>query len=180
MYPATDVFKVTSVNPSTVSTAGGTLITITGSALPDGARVRVGPNTGATVLGSSATQVTFVAPPMVVGIWDVTVFAIDGTSSELSAALTYVAPGSGGTQPGTSPGGSTSPSNGSQPGTTTPTDPGSSNPDSSTPGVSTPDSSALPIVGPHKERLMYSALFAGLGKAIWGVNCGSACSGLAV
>jgi hypothetical protein len=187
VYPGTDVFKVTSIDPSTVSTAGGTLITITGTALPAGARVRVGPSAGATVLNGSATHVTFVAPALVAGIWDVSVFAPDGTSSVLRAALTYVAPGSDGSQPGTNPGGggttpnSPAPGGGSQPGGTTPAPgPGSPQPDSSTPGINTPDSSARPIVGPHKERLMYSALFAGLGKAIWGVNCSSACSGLAV
>jgi serine protease len=171
-YPGTGAFGITSISPSTVSTSGGTLVTITGSAIPAGATVRVGASASATVVTSSATQLSFTAPALVAGTYDVYVFAPDGTSETLAGGLTYVDT-SGGSQPGS----------GSQPGGS---DPGSQ-PGSPDPGngaqPSNPSSGPAPsstVSGPHGERLMYSARFASLGASIWGVNCAGTCSGLAV
>jgi hypothetical protein len=145
----------------------------------------VGPNTVATVLSASSTQVTFLSPALVAGVYDLSVFAPDGSSSVLPAGLTYYDPTVDGSQPGSgNPGGDTAPApaNGSQPGGSGPgaSDPGATDPGGSQPGSSAPGSGSAAIAGPHRERLMPSALFAGLGATIWGVNCGNGCSGLAV
>jgi hypothetical protein len=140
------------------------------------------------VLSASSTQVTFLAPALVAGVYDLSVFAPDGSSSVLPAGLTYYDPTVDGSQPGGgNPGGGTGPgapdpASGSQPGGSDPgaTDPGAPDPGGSQPGSGAPGSSSAAIAGPHRERLMPSALFAGLGSTIWGVNCGNGCSGLAV
>ncbi|WP_051515841.1 S8 family serine peptidase [Candidatus Blastococcus massiliensis] len=188
-YPSVGAFRITSLGPNTVDTAGGARVTITGAALPAGARVLVGSASGATVIRATTTRVTFRAPARVAGTYDVTVFAPDGRSTVLSNALTYVDglgttpdgstpddPGTDGSTPdGTSPGGST-------PGGSTP---GGSTPGGSTPGGSTPGSSgaapAEPVVrtGPSGERLVRSARFSALGS-IWSMNCSSSCTGVAI
>ncbi|SFL14224.1 S8 family serine peptidase [Geodermatophilus ruber] len=171
-YPGTGTFGLTSIDPTRVTTSGGTEVTITGTAIPAGARVRVGDAARAAVTSVSATQLTFTTPARVAGVYDVHVFAPDGTEAVLAAGLTYVEVDSGTTpmpgdqQPGSDPGGQrpgTTPAPGNQPG-------GGSNP-------ATPRSG---VIGPNGERLLYSARFASLGSAIWSVNCSSTCSGLAV
>jgi subtilisin family serine protease len=190
-YPSVGEFRITSISPNTVDAAGGTLVTITGTALPAGARVRVGASAAATVVSASSTQVVFRAPARVAGGYDVTVFAPDGRSTVLSSALTYVgggtAPGGttpgGGTPGGSTPGG-TSPG-GTAPGGTTPggTTPGGSTPGGTTPGGSSPGGGAgatptAPVerTGPAGERLVRSARFAALGS-IWSLTCTSSCTG---
>jgi hypothetical protein len=84
------------MSPSTVDVAGGTVVTITGTALPYNPRVRVGDSATAAVLTSSPTSLTFRAPARVAGVYDVHVFAPDGTESVLTAALTYVDGAAGG------------------------------------------------------------------------------------
>jgi hypothetical protein len=196
-YPGTGTFGLTSISPARVSTAGGTTVTITGTAVPTGVRVRVGATAAATVISASSTQVQFTSPALVAGVYDVSVFAPDGTSAVLTGGLTTVAP-TGGTSPGTTnPGttnpGTTNPGTGTPtPGTTTPgapnpgttpgaPNPGTTNPGTGTPGTSTPSgppAEGTPHTGPHGEHLRYSARFAALGAGIWGVNCGTTCSGL--
>jgi subtilisin family serine protease len=192
-YPGTGTFGVTSVSPTRVATSGGTAVTVTGTAIPAGVRVRIGATTAATVVSASGTQVVFTAPALVAGTYDLYLFAPDGTSAVLTGGLTYVdtsgsgSPGAGGTTPGTTTPGTTTPGT-TTPGTTTPgtTTPGTTTPGTApggtTPGTSTPGVPAdgTPRVGPNGEHLRYSARLVALGSGIWGVNCASTCSGLAM
>jgi serine protease len=135
-------------------------VTITGDAVPAGAKVRVGLTAAATVTSVTATQVVFTTPKLVAGTYDVYVFAPDNTSSVLTAGLTYVAASGGGASP-----------------TSTPAAPSASPTATAT---SAPPSTSGPVVGPNGQRLVRSPLFASLAPAVWKVNCSSACSGLAV
>jgi subtilisin family serine protease len=157
-YPGVGPFGLTSISPARVSTAGGTYVTITGTAVPSGARVRIGLTASAPVSTVSATRVVFTTPALVAGTYDVYVFAPDGTSSVLTGGLQYL--DTSGT-PGTSAASSTA---------------------SSTSAGSSSSAAAAPswVTGPHGERLVRSALFAALGKTIWKVGCSSSCSGIAV
>jgi hypothetical protein len=134
-------------------------VTITGTAIPAGVRVRIGDSAEADVLTSSTTRVVFTAPARVAGTYDVHVFAPDGPESVLTGGLTYL-PAAGG-----------APSTSASPTSTSAT--------SSSTATSTP---AAPTwrTGPHGERLVRSDLFRSLAPGIWKVNCASACSGLAV
>ena len=158
--------------------------------------MRVGATAAATVVSATGTQVQFTSPALVAGVYDVSVFAPDGTSAVLTGGLTYVAP-AGGTSPGTTNPGTTDPGT-TNPGTTTPgttnpgtTDPGTPNPGTTNPGTPDPGTSTPGTsnpsgppaegtlhTGPHGEHLRYSARFAALGAGIWGVNCATTCSGL--
>ncbi|MGY1689780.1 S8 family serine peptidase [Geodermatophilus sp. SYSU D01105] len=165
-YPEVGPFRLTSIAPSRVSVTGGARVTITGGAIPGGVRVRVGDSAAATVVGASTTSVTFTAPARAAGSYDVHVFAPDGTSSVLTAGLTYVA-ASGGSGPAvpappTAPSAPSSPGTGGQP-------PGG--------GDRAADGS---VPGPDGQRLLYSARFAALGSAVWALDCRRSCSGLAV
>ncbi|MGY1858496.1 S8 family serine peptidase [Modestobacter sp. SYSU DS0290] len=157
-YPPTGPFGLTSISPAQVGTAGGTSVTITGSAIPDGALVVVGGSRSATVTRVSATELVFTAPALAAGTYDVTVFASDRTTSAtLTAALTAVDAGSGEASP-TKTG-------------STPT------------STATPTSNAArptEVTGPNGMRLVRSSVLASLAPRIWQVNCSSACSGMAV
>ncbi|NEK57233.1 S8 family serine peptidase [Geodermatophilus sabuli] len=189
-YPETGPFRLTSISPTVVSAAGGTRVVITGLAIPEGALVRVGSTGGAQVDEVSPTRLTFTTPALVAGRYDVYVFSPDrSTSSRLDAALTYVAGGSGPT-PGTNPqqpGGSTQPDpDGTAPGVPDPgaTDPGTTGPGATDPGATDPSTGGSAgggvVTGPNGERLRYSARFASLGASIWGIDCSTGCSGLAL
>ncbi|MGY1732913.1 S8 family serine peptidase [Geodermatophilus sp. SYSU D01045] len=159
-YPRVGPFRLTSISPARVGTAGGTRVVVTGEAIPAGARVRVGATTAATVTAVSATGLSFTTPARVAGSYDVWVFAPDGTSTVLTAGLTYVDAASAPTRPAT----------GTQPGTQPGTRP-----------VATPSPAGDRIVtGPHGERLVRTARFTALGAAVWGIDCTRSCSGLAV
>jgi serine protease len=159
-YPATGPFGLTSITPTRVSVDGGTRVTITGSAIPAAARVRVGLTASAVVSTVSTTKLVFTTPALVAGSYGVYVFAPDGTSSVLTNGLTYLA-------------NTSAPSSAASTASTT----ASSAPSSTaTAGPATPTW----VTGPHGERLVRSALFRSLGSSIWKVNCASACSGLAV
>ena len=102
-YPGVGHFRVTAISPSTVSTAGGTEVTITGTGITAGARVRVGESAAATVLRSSSTSLTFRSPALVAGVYEVSLFSASGLeSSVMPGGLTYVAAG-------TTPGATTPP-----------------------------------------------------------------------
>ena len=172
-YPEVGVFRITSLSPNRVDTAGGTLVTITGRALPADPTVRIGSSATATVVRSTADQVVVRVPARIAGTYDVTISARDGRASVLSNALTYaddVGAGPEETPAGPAPDGST---------------PGGSVPDGSTPDGSTPDGStppaASPVVrtGPSGERLVRSDRFSRLGS-IWAVNCSASCTGVAI
>ena len=184
-YPQVGAFRITSLSPNVVDVAGGTLVTITGEALPDDPTVRVGATTTGTVVTATSTRVTFRVPARVAGVYDVSVFAPDGRSTVLSNALTY-AEGVGSTDPGTDDGSST-PDSGTAPGGTSPeeTSPDGTTPDGgSPPGDDSPDGSTPatePVVtsGPAGERLVRSAKFDALGS-IWSLDCSSSCTGVAI
>ncbi len=78
------------VSPTSGSTAGGTLVTITGTNLAGATAVKFGRLT-ATIQSDTGTQIIVIAPAGVVGIVDVTVTTANGTSVASSAdRFTYV------------------------------------------------------------------------------------------
>jgi serine protease len=172
-----------------VDVAGGTVVTITGTNLPSNPRVRVGDSATATVITASPTSLTFRAPARVAGVYDVHVFAADGTESVLTAALTYVE-GAGTGTPGSGSGaGSGTPGTGSGtdgPGSGTGSGSdgsGGSGTGSGGAGSGSGDAggSTGPVVmtGPSGERLVRTTKFAALG-AIWSLDCSTSCSGVAI
>ncbi|NYJ05107.1 S8 family serine peptidase [Petropleomorpha daqingensis] len=194
-FPAVGSFRITSLSPARVSTDGGTLVIIVGEALPSGARVLVGTSASATVTRSSATEVVFRAPARVAGTYTVTVFAPDGRSTALDSALEYVdatasgGAGSGGSgSAGSGGSGGAGGSDGTAPGGS-----GTGGSDAGGAGGSGGSGSAGsggsggsggttdPVVrrGPHGERLVQSAHFAGL-SSIWSLDCSAACAGVAI
>ncbi len=98
-FPSTGPFQVTSISPVRVGVAGGTLVRITGLALPSGARVLVGSSGAADVTTSTTTELVFRTPARVAARYDVSVFAPDGRVHVLADVLEYVADAPGGTAP---------------------------------------------------------------------------------
>ncbi|WP_143018754.1 S8 family serine peptidase [Geodermatophilus sp. DSM 45219] len=173
VYPRVGPFGITSLSPARVGTAGGTLVTITGTALPAGPRVRIGDAAAATVVRSSTTQLVVRVPARAAGVYDVHVFAPDGRSSVLTAALTY-----GDAPAGTSPGGP----GGTAPGGPTPGGSGGTAPGGDAGPGGPPDAgsgSADVRTGPNGLRLVRSAVFAGL-RTVWSTDCSSSCRGVRV
>ena len=82
---------ITSVTPTSGSTAGGTAITITGTGFVTGAGVRVGATlracTSVTVV--SATSITCITPSGTAGVGDLTVTNTDMGAGLLAGAFTY-------------------------------------------------------------------------------------------
>jgi serine protease len=181
-YPSVGVFRITSLSPNVVTTAGGTLVTVRGEALPTNPTVLIGGTLRASVINSSPTRVSFRVPARIAGSYDVSIVARDGRSTVLSKALTYAASvggttpadGSGSTPGGTAPGGTT-------PGGTAPggTSPGGSTPGGTSPGGSTPGTAPVVRDSPTGERLVRSARFDGL-RSIWSLDCSSSCTGVAI
>ena len=179
VYPNVGPFAITSLSPARVGTAGGTLVTITGAALPADPRVRIGDSAAATVVRWSATQVVVQVPARAAGVYDVHVFAPDGRHSVLTAALTYTAP-TGGTAPGGSTpggsGGSAGSGSGGTGGGSGGGDAGSGTDGS--PGAD--DGSSTDVrTGPRGVRLVRSAVFAGL-RTVWSTDCSASCGGIRV
>ncbi|MCZ4124821.1 YVTN family beta-propeller repeat protein [Streptomyces sp. H39-S7] len=83
---------VTGVSPDTGPPAGGTPVTITGTALSDATAITFGPGHNATAVNCSATTCTAVAPAGAVGTVDVQVTTPAGTSAVSAAGhFTYAA-----------------------------------------------------------------------------------------
>ena len=192
------------MTPATVDVAGGTVVTITGTALPANPRVRVGDSaTAAVVVTSSSTSLTFRAPARVAGVYDVHVFAPDGTESVLTRRLTYVdgapaagAPGPAPRAPGPGPGpehrrlghrdrrvrdrhpgtGGRGDRHGHRARASGPGAPGQRRL-----GLRLARVARAPVVatGPGGERLVRTTKFAALG-AIWSMDCSTSCSGVAI
>ena len=80
---------ITSITPTSGSTAGGTAITITGTSLGSATSVTVDGVAATSVVVVSATSVTAVTPAGTVGVKSVAVTTPSGTSS-LASAFTYV------------------------------------------------------------------------------------------
>ncbi len=84
--------SLTSVNPNSGPTAGGTAVTITGSDFVAGATVEFGGNACGNVNVARATEITCDTPAAAAGLVDVTVENPDGQSNTLTDGFTYVAP----------------------------------------------------------------------------------------
>ncbi|TFV51994.1 S8 family serine peptidase [Blastococcus sp. TF02A_35] len=184
-YPEVSDFRITSLSPDVVATSGGSLVTVTGLALPSMPTVRIGATATATVVQSSATRLVFRVPARVAGTYDVSVHARDGRSAVLDDALTYtetVGTAPGGTTPTSPAAGGTSPGTGTTPGTSPGTSPGGSTPGGSTPGGTSPGTGTPPAAGaegPSGERLVRSDRFRALGH-VWSQNCSVSCTGVAI
>ena len=171
-YPEVGPFSITGMSPIRVATAGGTLVTITGDALPLDPQVRIGDTAAAEVVTSTATRLVFRAPARVAGTYDVHVFARDGRTSVLADALTYTddelapVPGEDGTDGSEGPGGSD----------------GAPGADEGSDGDDASEGSQEPVVrtGPNGERLVRTTKFAGLGSSFWSMDCSSSCSGVSL
>ncbi|WP_157943887.1 IPT/TIG domain-containing protein [Blastococcus atacamensis] len=173
-YPEVSAFRITSLSPNVVDTAGGTLVTVSGLALPIAPTVRIGQTATADVVQSTTTRLVFRVPARVAGPYDVSVYAQDGRSAVLSNALTYVEEvGSG---PGTTTPAPPAPEDGSSGPTTPDTPPGGTSPDD----TSTPPAAAPTVrTGSSGERLVRSDRFSALGS-IWSLNCSASCTGVAI
>jgi hypothetical protein len=82
---------VTSVTPSSGSTAGGTPVTITGSGFVTGATVTIGGNEASSVVFVSAGEITATTPAGSAGAAEVVVTE-EGISSTLGPTYSYIAP----------------------------------------------------------------------------------------
>ncbi|HEY6329495.1 MAG TPA: IPT/TIG domain-containing protein, partial [Blastocatellia bacterium] len=87
--------SLSSISPNSGSTAGGTSVTISGSAFQSGLSVTIGGSvaTGVTVVNS--TTITASTPSGSAGTANVTVTNPDGQSATLASAFTYVQPAAG-------------------------------------------------------------------------------------
>ncbi len=83
---------VSSVSPTSGPTAGGTLVTLTGSNFLSGATVTFGGATATSVTVVSSTTITCVTPARPAGTSTIVVTNADGQTSTLSGAYTYVPP----------------------------------------------------------------------------------------
>ncbi|KGM00553.1 IPT/TIG domain-containing protein [Cellulomonas cellasea] len=178
-YDAVGAFQVTRISPVHVSTAGGTTVTVSGTALEAGVSVRIGATRVADVLSSSATAVVFRAPAALAGTYDVTLFK-NGRSSVLSQALVY------GDGAGPQPGGGTTPAPGSgpSPAPSTPAPAPTSPPGGGTPapGVTPTPAGPTPTPtrrGPNGERLVHNDSLAAL-AGLWATDCSAGCRGVQV
>src|SRR5205814_1692952 len=88
---STSPVAISSVSPSSVPTAGGSVVTMTGSNFKSGASVNFGGTNSTAVTFISAGQLNAMAPAHAVGTVNATVTNLDGTSATLSGALTYSA-----------------------------------------------------------------------------------------
>jgi hypothetical protein len=83
---------LTAVAPATGPVAGGTVVTLTGTAFRAGATVSFGGAAATAVSVASATSITCTAPAHAAGAVDVTVTNADAKSATKAAAYTYAAP----------------------------------------------------------------------------------------
>jgi hypothetical protein len=90
-YTYVVVPTVSSVSPSSGTTAGGTAVTITGTNFAAGATVAFGSNAATNVVVVSGTQITATTPAHAAGAVTVTV-TVNGQSGSLANGFTYVAP----------------------------------------------------------------------------------------
>jgi len=81
---------VTSANPSTGFTTGGTAVTVSGSNFADGAIISFGANQATNVTFFNSTTLTADTPSGSIGAVDVTVANIDDQSGTLTNGFTYI------------------------------------------------------------------------------------------
>jgi hypothetical protein len=141
--------------------------------------VLVAGTTAATVVSANGTSLTFLAPALAAGTYDVTVFDSSGAqSSTLPGALTYVDVTSGGGTGGAG-GAGTGGTGGAGAGGSAGSGAGSGGAGGSgTGGAGGSGGSSGPIVvtGPNGERLVQSARYAALTDSFWAASC-SGCGG---
>jgi|GEM_PF-710395 len=112
-YVSTPAPAVTSLSPSTGTTAGGTSVVITGTNFSGATAVSFGSYAATTFSVNSSTQITATAPPQAAGVVDVLVTTPSGISAAVSGdhftytaaglpAITSLSPTSGSTAGGTS------------------------------------------------------------------------------
>lgn len=90
-FVAAPVLALHAVSPASGPTAGGTRITLAGSAFAAGAAVTVG-GLAATGVTVSATSITATTPAHAAGVVPVSVRNPDGAAASLAAAFAYLAP----------------------------------------------------------------------------------------
>jgi IPT/TIG domain. len=83
---------VTAVSPAIGSTAGGTVVTITGSGFNTGLSVQIGGTNATNVNVLSANLATAVTPPGVAGVVNAVVKSASGNSALLANAFVYETP----------------------------------------------------------------------------------------
>lgn len=83
---------VSSVNPNSGSTVGGSSITITGTGFLANATVSIGGSQASSVAVSNSTTITALTPAHTAGTVDVVVTNTDGQSGTKAGGFTYVAP----------------------------------------------------------------------------------------
>ncbi len=81
---------IAAIAPASGSTSGGSIVTITGTGFASGATVTFGSTAATSVSVAGPTSMTAAAPPRSAGSVDVVVANIDGQSSRLTGAFTYV------------------------------------------------------------------------------------------
>lgn len=178
------MFGITSLTPNVVSTAGGDLVSLTGSALPTGVSVLVGGAPVTVLPGNSTSQLVFRTNPSAAGRYDVAVYAVPGTASQvLSGALT-VQSAAGGAVPRASSAPTNSPSSGSggsgSGGATSPSSSPTAGATSAPTGAATP-SGPVTAVGPSGLRLVASTELDGLTDAVWAAAvCAGTCTAIGV
>ncbi len=92
-YVVIPVPAVTAVSPAGGSTAGGTRVTLTGTAFTGATAVRFGTTAGTDLVVEGDTQITVSSPAHTAGIVGVTVTTPGGTSVAVAAdQFTYSAP----------------------------------------------------------------------------------------
>lgn len=84
--------SISAVSPTNGSTAGGTLITITGANFVSGATVSLGATPATSVVVASASTITANTPSHAAGAVGLTVTNPDGQSGTLANGFTYIAP----------------------------------------------------------------------------------------
>jgi PKD repeat protein len=83
---------LTSVSPTSGSTTGGTVLTLTGTQFVSGATVSVGGTAATNVTVTSATSITATAPGHAAGVVSITVTNPGGASATLNNSYTYTSP----------------------------------------------------------------------------------------
>lgn len=89
---ATPAPMVSSIMPTSGSTAGGTAVTISGANFQAGARAYFGGYSGTSISVASSSSITCLTPAHLAAVVDVTVTNPDAQSGNLRSAFTYVAP----------------------------------------------------------------------------------------
>ena len=94
MTPTPAELRVTSIQPASGTSFGGTAVTISGAAFAAGAAVTIGGAAATSIVVVNDRTITANTPPHVAGAADVVV-AVAGRQSSIAGAFTFVAPTAG-------------------------------------------------------------------------------------